>query len=79
MTKISGLSSETLQERGPVDFMVVECHSCNNVGLLSARFEFIGQLISAAVLVGSGEFFRNPRPKKATPARAFPTVGRTSG
>ena len=27
-----------IEDLGPVDFMVVECHSCNNVGLLSGRF-----------------------------------------
>jgi hypothetical protein len=27
-----------IEDLGPVDFMVVECHSCTNVGLLSARF-----------------------------------------
>jgi hypothetical protein len=27
-----------IEDLGPIDFMVVECHSCNNVGLLSGRF-----------------------------------------
>jgi hypothetical protein len=27
-----------MEDFGPVDFMVVEPHSCNNVGLLSGRF-----------------------------------------
>jgi hypothetical protein len=32
------LYAARIEDLGPVDFMVVECHSCNNVGLLSARF-----------------------------------------
>ena len=32
------LYAARIEDLEPVDFMVVECHSCNNVGLLSARF-----------------------------------------
>ena len=32
------LYAARIEDLGPVDFMVVECHSCNNVGLLSGRF-----------------------------------------
>ena len=32
------LYAARIEDLGPVDFMVVECHSCNNVGLLSVRF-----------------------------------------
>jgi len=33
------LYAARIEDLGPVDFMVVECHSCNtNVGQLSARF-----------------------------------------
>jgi hypothetical protein len=32
------LYAARIEDLGPVDFMVVECHSRNNVGLLSARF-----------------------------------------
>jgi len=30
------LYAARIEDLGPVDFVVVECHSCNNVGLLSA-------------------------------------------
>ena len=32
------LYAARIEDLGPVDFTMVECHSCNNVGLLSARF-----------------------------------------
>jgi hypothetical protein len=32
------LYAARIEDLGPVDFMVVECHSCNNVGLLIGRF-----------------------------------------
>ena len=32
------LYAARIEDLGPVDFMVVECRSYNNVGLLSARF-----------------------------------------
>jgi hypothetical protein len=32
------LYAARIEDLGPVDFVVVECHHCNNVGLLSARF-----------------------------------------
>ena len=34
------LYTARIEDLGPVDFMVVECHSCNNIGLLSGRFLF---------------------------------------
>ena len=32
------LYAARIEDLGLVDLVVVECHSCNNVGLLSARF-----------------------------------------
>jgi len=32
------LYAARIEDLGPVDFVVIECHSCNNVGRLSGRF-----------------------------------------